>query len=91
MALLQYGDIAHVLLAGGIYLVLVSLQGNVVDPIFLGKQLRLSPLVVFVGSLFFFLLWGPLGLFVAVPVLSTVRIVCKYVPRLTAVADFLAE
>jgi predicted PurR-regulated permease PerM len=91
MALLQYGDLAHVVLAGVVYLVLVSLQGNVVDPIFLGKQLRLSPLVVFVGSLFFFLLWGPLGLFVAVPVLSTLRIVCKYVPRLGAIADFLAE
>ncbi len=91
MALLQYGDVAHVLLAGGIYLILVSLQGNVVDPIFLGRQLRLSALVVFVGSLFFFWLWGPVGLFVAVPVLSTVRIACKYVPRLSAIADFLAE
>jgi predicted PurR-regulated permease PerM len=90
MALLQYGDVAHVLLAGGIYLLLVALQGNVVDPLFLGRQLRLSPLVVFVGSLFFFWLWGPVGLFVAVPVLSTVRIACKYVPRLAVVADFLA-
>jgi len=90
MALLQYGDVFHVLLAGGIYLGLVSLQGNVIDPVFLGRQLRLSPLVVFVGSLFFFWLWGPLGLFVAVPVLSTVRIACHYVPRLRPVADFLA-
>jgi predicted PurR-regulated permease PerM len=91
MALLQYGALPQVLLAGGIYLVLVSLQGNVVDPIFLGRQLRLSALVVFVGSLFFFWLWGPVGLFVAVPVLSTVRIACKYVPRLNAISDFLAE
>jgi predicted PurR-regulated permease PerM len=91
MALLQYGDLAHTALAAGIYLLLVSVQGNVVDPIFLGRQLRLSPLVVFVGSLFFFWLWGPVGLFVAVPVLSTIRIACKYVPRLTPIADFLAE
>ncbi|HEX9242579.1 MAG TPA: AI-2E family transporter [Anaeromyxobacter sp.] len=91
MALLQYGTLAHALLAGGVYLALVAAQGNVVDPIFLGKQLRLSALVVFVGSLFFFWLWGPVGLFVAVPVLSTLRIVCKYVPRLGAIADFLAE
>jgi predicted PurR-regulated permease PerM len=90
MAALQYGDLTHPALAAGIYLVLVSLQGNVVDPIFLGRQLRLSPLVVFVGSLFFFWLWGPVGLFVAVPVLSTVRIACKYVPRLRPIADFLA-
>jgi predicted PurR-regulated permease PerM len=90
MALLQYGTLQHGLLAGGIYLGLVALQGNVVDPIFLGRQLRLSALVVFVGSLFFFWLWGPVGLFVAVPVLSTVRIACKYMPRLRPIADFLA-
>ena len=91
MAVLQYGTLQHALLAGGVYVVLVSVQGNVVDPIFLGRQLRLSALVVFVGSLFFFWLWGPIGLFVAVPVLSTVRIACKYVPRLQAIADLLAE
>jgi predicted PurR-regulated permease PerM len=91
MALLQYGTLQHALLAGGIYLGLVSLQGNLVDPIFLGKQLRLSALVVFVGSLFFFWLWGPVGLFVAVPLLSSIRIACKYVPRLGTIADFLAE
>ena len=39
MAMLQYGDVAHTALAAGIYLVLVALQGNVVDPIFLGRQL----------------------------------------------------
>jgi predicted PurR-regulated permease PerM len=91
MAVLQYGTLQHALIAGGVYLALVSVQGNIVDPIFLGKQLRLSALAVFVGSLFFFWLWGPIGLFVAVPVLSTIRIVCKYLPRLNAIGDFLAE
>jgi predicted PurR-regulated permease PerM len=91
MAVIQYGTLKHALLAGGLYMALVSIQGNLVDPIFLGKQLRLNALAIFVGSLFFFWLWGPLGLFVAVPVLSTIRIACKYLPRLRAVADFLAE
>jgi predicted PurR-regulated permease PerM len=91
MALLQYGSLKHVAAVGGIYLALVSVQGNVVDPIFLGKQLRLNALAVFLGSLFWFWIWGPVGLFVAVPVLSTIRIVCKYVPRLGFVSDFLAE
>ncbi|MGC3997441.1 MAG: AI-2E family transporter [Anaeromyxobacter sp.] len=69
----------------------MSIQGNVVDPIFLGKQLRLNALAVFVGSLFWFWLWGPLGLFLAVPLLSTVRIVCFQVPRFRLLATLLAE
>jgi predicted PurR-regulated permease PerM len=91
MAILQYGTVKDVLIVGAIYLALVSLQGNVVDPIFLGKQLRLNALAVFLGSLFWFWLWGPIGLFLAVPLLSTIRIACEHLPRFEAVADFLAE
>jgi predicted PurR-regulated permease PerM len=91
MAALQYGTAKDVLLVGGIYACLVSVQGNVVDPIFLGKQLRLNALAVFLGSLFWFWIWGPVGLFVAVPVLSTIRIACKYLPRVRFVSDFLAR
>ncbi len=91
MALLQYGTVKDVVLVGAIYVGLVSLQGNVVDPIFLGKQLRLNSLAVFLGSLFWYWIWGPIGLFVAVPLLSSIRIVCKHIPRLQFVSEFLAE
>jgi predicted PurR-regulated permease PerM len=90
MALLQYGTLGRVIGAAAIYLGLVSLQGNVVDPIFLGKQLRLSALAVFLGSLLWFLLWGPIGLFLAVPLLSTIRVICRHTVRFRAVAEFLA-
>jgi predicted PurR-regulated permease PerM len=63
----------------------------VVDPIFLGKQLRLSALAVFLGSLVWFLIWGPIGLFLAVPLLSTIRVVCSHTARFRGVAAFLAE
>ena len=62
-----------------------------VDPLFLGKQLRLSSIVIFLGSLFWFWIWGPVGLFLAVPLLSAIRIVCGHIPRLQVVSDFLGE
>jgi hypothetical protein len=62
MAVLQYdGSLARIGGVAAIYLVLVSVQGNLVDPIFLGKQLRLNALAVFLGSLSWFWLWGPVG------------------------------
>ncbi len=91
MALLQYGTLRDLVLVAAIYIALVSLQGNVVDPIFLGRQLRLSSIVVFVGSLFWFWIWGPVGLFLAVPLLSSIRIACAHIPRLRVFADFLGE
>lgn len=89
MALVQFGEWRDVTLVAAIYVTLVSIQGNVVDPIFLGKQLRLNALAVFLGSLFWFWLWGPLGLFLAVPLLSTVRITCRHLPRYRIVAELL--
>lgn len=91
IAFLQYGRLRDVLLVGAIYVGLVSLQGNLIDPIFLGKQLRLNAFAVFLGSLFWFWLWGPIGLLLAVPLLSTLRVICRHVPRFRVVADFLAE
>ncbi len=91
MALLQYGTVGRVVGAAAIYLALVALQGNVVDPIFLGKQLRLSAMAVFLGSLLWFLIWGPIGLFLAVPLLSTIRVVCRHTVRFRMVAALLAE
>jgi predicted PurR-regulated permease PerM len=46
---------------------------------------------VFLGSLFWFLLWGPIGLFLAVPLLSTIRVVCKHTERFGWVAEALGE
>jgi predicted PurR-regulated permease PerM len=92
MAVIQYdGNVPRIVGVAAIYAVLVSIQGNLVDPIFLGKQLRLNALAVFLGSLFWYWLWGPLGLFLAVPLLSTIRIVCRQLPRFELVSELLAE
>jgi predicted PurR-regulated permease PerM len=91
MAVVQYGALKDVAFVAAIYVGLVSIQGNLVDPIVLGKQLRLSSTVVFLGSLFWFWIWGPVGLFLAVPILSSIRITCAHFPRLRVVSDMLGE
>jgi predicted PurR-regulated permease PerM len=91
MAVLQYGTLRDPLLVAAIYLAIVFVQGNVVDPIFLGRQLRMNSLAVFLGSLFWYWIWGPVGLLLAVPLLSAIRIACAHVPRLRLVADLLGE
>ncbi len=91
MAALQFGTVKDVSVVAGIYVVLVALQGNLVDPIFLGKQLRLSSIAVFLGSLFWFWIWGPVGLLLAVPLLASTRAVCRHFPRAKVFADLLAE
>jgi len=91
MALVQYESLRDPLVVAGIYVVIVTIQGNVVDPIFIGKQLRLNSLAVFLGSLFWYWIWGPIGLFLAAPLLSAIRVVCAHVPRLRLTAELLGS
>jgi predicted PurR-regulated permease PerM len=60
--------------------------GSYVDPRFVGRQVKLSPLVVFLSMVFWGLLWGPMGMILAVPIMVSVKVVCSHVPGLEPVA-----
>lgn len=51
------------------FLVLNVTEGQFVTPLFVGRQLQLNPLVVFLAIIFGLWLWGPIGAIVALPVL----------------------
>jgi predicted PurR-regulated permease PerM len=87
----QFDTIGHILLVPGIYLVIATLQNNLVSPFVYGQRLQLNPVAVFVGGLFWWYLWGVAGAFLAVPFLATLKIVADHVERLAPVATFVGE
>lgn len=76
LALLQLGPGRAIALAA-IYLGVNVLVGNFADPILVGRQLRLSPLVVVVSLMFWGWTWGLPGMFLAVPLTIALRIVLE--------------
>jgi predicted PurR-regulated permease PerM len=85
------GGVGRVLLAPGIYLTITTLQNNLVSPVAYGRRLRLNPVAVLVGVLFWWYLWGVPGAFLAVPIIATLKILGDHVPRLAPVGEFLGE
>ncbi|GAB3104592.1 AI-2E family transporter [Lysobacter terrae] len=63
------------LLPAGIYLLLHTLEGQLVTPIVLGRRMRLSPLVLILALMVFGALWGIIGLLLAVPLLVCVKLI----------------
>lgn len=57
------------------YLVLHTIEGQVVTPIVLGHRMALSPLVLILALMVFGWLWGIIGLLLAVPLLVCVKLV----------------
>ena len=62
-------DGAAAFLPALVFVGLNATEGQFVTPTLLGRQMRLSPLLVFVSLAFWLWLWGPIGGIVAIPLL----------------------
>lgn len=78
------------LLAGGVsealvvaigYLMINNVIGGLVEPVLVGRRLKLSTLVVIVSVLFWGWVWGPLGMLLAVPLTMLVKVMLHGSPE----------
>lgn len=91
VAVLTYDTLSQALLVPASFLLLATIEGQVVTPFVLGHRLSLSPIAVFLGLIFWGWLWGPAGALLAVPVLVTLKIVCDHLPPLSPVSALLGR
>ncbi|TWU67146.1 MULTISPECIES: AI-2E family transporter [Crateriforma] len=73
----------------GLYYSVTVLEGSLVTPMIVGKTLRLGPLVVLLSVAAFGFLWGLLGVFLAIPMVITIREVCCHLPAARPIAVIL--
>ena len=64
---------AAAVLAG--YIAINIVFGNFLEPLLLGRRFGVSTLVILISVLFWGWLWGPLGMFLAVPLTMLVKVV----------------
>ncbi len=69
------------LLVIGLYILIQELENKFLVPYIMGRSLRLHPLVVLVGVIAGASLAGPLGIFLAAPILATARVLGSYAHR----------
>ena len=81
----------HALIAPLAYLVITTLQNNVVSPVAYGRGLRLNAAMILVAAIVWYALWGIAGVFLAVPIMASVRILSEYIDVLAPVGVLLDE
>ena len=74
VGLVTFPTLGHALIAPVLYLAFTTLEGHFVTPAIMGKRLLLNPLTVFLALVFWTWLWGPVGAFLAVPIVIVVLV-----------------
>jgi predicted PurR-regulated permease PerM len=69
VALVSQPSLGQALLAPALFVAIATLEGHVITPNVVGRRLTLNPFVVFLALAFWTWLWGPVGAFLAVPLL----------------------
>jgi len=86
-----FPHLGHALLIPAAYLGLATIEANFFTPFVMGRRLTLNPVIIFAAVTFWGFLWGVLGVFLAVPVLVMLKIVCEHIAPLAPVAEFLGS
>ena len=83
---LRYGFCLRLVLVAASLMVMQFVMGNILEPQIMGRSLNLSPIVILLSLIFWGWLWGVVGMFLAVPITSALRIIFESIPTLKPLA-----
>jgi predicted PurR-regulated permease PerM len=70
------------LLTLALYVVAEPIMGNLIEPIIQGQRTGMSPLAIILSAAFWTLLWGPIGLLLAIPLTVVLVVLGRHVEHL---------
>jgi predicted PurR-regulated permease PerM len=77
VAVVSFDGLGHALGVGLSYIGLAALEGQVVQPLLVGRRLEVNPLLIFLGLWFGGLFWGIAGVVLATPFLVALKVIAE--------------
>ena len=91
LSFLEYNSLWPPLLFMAVLLTIHGITANLIEPAMTGKALGLSPLIVLIGLAFWSLLWGFVGMVLAVPLTVIFKIVLEHTPATRPLAMMISD
>jgi predicted PurR-regulated permease PerM len=90
VAFVSFDNVGRVLAVGASYLVLTTIEGQLVQPLVVGRRLELNPIIVFLALWFGGWFWGIPGIVIAVPSLVALKVIAQHSSDGEALIQFLS-
>ncbi|MDN5924724.1 MAG: AI-2E family transporter [Xanthomonadales bacterium] len=79
VGLVHFPDAAFAMLPALCFACLSAVEGNVITPMIMGRHMRLSPVAILLWLIVWAWLWGIAGALLAVPMLTSLKLIAEHV------------
>ena len=90
VAMVTFDTIPQALMVSASYLVLAAIEGQIVQPVLVGRRLDLNPIIVFLALWLGGWMWGIPGVVFALPVLVATKVAASHSSGGDVIARFLS-
>jgi predicted PurR-regulated permease PerM len=90
VAFVTFSSAGHAVLVTASYLVIATIEGQLVQPLVVGRRLDLNPIMVFLALWFAGWFWGVAGIVMAVPALVSLKVVAANSAHGAPLMEFLS-
>jgi predicted PurR-regulated permease PerM len=71
------------------YVGFITIEGYFIVPVVMGRSMEMNATTVMLACLYWDLVWGPAGLFLATPLMAATKTICYHVPEWRAWANLM--
>jgi predicted PurR-regulated permease PerM len=89
VAFVSFNTLGHVLGAAGSYVLIALIEGQVAQPLLVGRRMEVNPLLIFLALWFGGLFWGIPGIVLATPALVALKVVAENTKSGKPLLEFL--
>jgi predicted PurR-regulated permease PerM len=90
VAFVSFDGFGQVAVVAGSFLALIVIEGQVIQPLLVGRRLKLNPMLVFLALWFGGLFWGIAGVILATPMLAALKVIAENSAHGAQLVDFLS-
>jgi len=91
MTLVQGGSTNTVIGIVVTYGVVQFIQSYLLEPLVLGREVNINPLVTIVGLIAGEMIWGIGGMVISIPLMGIIKIICDHVDSLQPLGEFMGQ